>query len=104
MQLLNGNYIDLIIIAILFYFASEAFRHGFWIILADFTSFFGSLVLSLRFYNPISEFLKLNFDLNLSIAKAIGFLVAAILFESILGHLFGYLIQKDSRKNKKTQN
>lgn len=101
MQLLNGNYIDLIIIAILFYFASEAFRHGFWIILADFTSFFGSLVLSLRFYNPISEFLKLNFDLNLSIAKAIGFLVAAILFESILGHLFGYLIQKIPEKIRK---
>ncbi|MEK7168513.1 MAG: CvpA family protein [Patescibacteria group bacterium] len=94
MQLLNGNYIDLIIIAILIYFASEAFRHGFWVILADFISFFGSLVLSLRFYSPISQFLKLNFDLNLSVSKAIGFLIASILFESVLGYTFGYLIHK----------
>lgn len=98
---MNGNYIDLIIIAILIYFASEAFRHGFWIILADFISFFGSLVLSLRFYGPISQFLKLNFDLNLSVSKAIGFLIAAILFESILGYIFGYLIHKLPEKIKK---
>lgn len=101
MQILNGNYIDLIIIAILIYFASEAFRHGFWIILSDFISFFGSLVLSLRFYNPISEFLKVNFDLNLSVSKAIGFLVAAIVFESVLGYIFGYLIHKLPEKVKK---
>lgn len=101
MQLLNGNYIDLIIIAILIYFASEAFRHGFWIILSDFISFFGSLVLSLRFYNPVSEFLKLNFDLNLSIAKAVGFLIAAIIFEAILGYIFGFLIHKLPERIKK---
>lgn len=101
MQILDGNYIDLIIIALLIYFASEAFRHGFWIILADFVSFFGSLVLSLRFYSPISEFLKLNFNLNLSVSKAIGFLVAAIVFETILSHLLGYLISKIPEKIKK---
>lgn len=101
MQLLNGNYVDLVIIAILIYFASEAFRHGFWIILSDFISFFGSLVLSLRFYNPISQFLKLNFSLNLSISKAIGFLIAAILFESILGYVFGHVIHKLPEKVKK---
>lgn len=101
MHLLNGNYIDLIIIAILIYFASEAFRHGFWVILSDFISFFGSLVLSLRFYDPISDFLKLNFDLNLSVAKAIGFLVAAIIFESALGYICGYLIHKLPEKIKK---
>lgn len=101
MQLLNGNYIDLIIIVILIYFASEAFRHGFWVILSDFISFSGSLVLSLRFYNPISDFLKLNFDLNLSVSKAIGFLISAIFFEFVLGYIFGYLIHKLPEKFKK---
>lgn len=98
---MDGNYIDLIIIAILLYFASEAFRHGFWVILSDFISFFGSLILSLRFYGPISQFLKLNFDLNLSIAKAVGFLIAAIIFESVLGYVFGYLIHKLPERIKK---
>lgn len=101
MQIINGNYIDLVIIVILIYFASEAFRHGFWIILSDFISFFGSLVLSLRFYHPISDFLKLNFDLNLAVSKAIGFLIAAIIFESLLGYLLGYLVSKIPDKVKK---
>lgn len=101
MQILNGNYIDLIIILILFYYVTEAFRHGFWVILADFISFFGSLILSLRFYKYIASFLKLNFSLNISIANAIGYLFVAIIFESILGYLTGYLIHKLPERLKK---
>lgn len=101
MQILEGNYIDLIIIATLIYFALEAFRHGFWVILSDFLAFLGSLILSLRFYGPVSEFLKLNFSLNLSVSKAIGFLIAAIVFEAILGFMFAYLIHKLPEKIKK---
>lgn len=101
MQLLNGNYIDLVIILILTFYVTEAFRHGFWIILADFMSFFGSLVLSLRFYKYIASFLKLNFALNISIANAIGYLFAAIIFESILSFIASYLIHKLPEKLKK---
>ena len=95
---MNGNYIDLIIILVLIYFATEAWRHGFWILLADFVSFLGSLILSLKFYKYISEFLKINFSLNLSIANALGFLFSAILVESFLGLFFGYLIYKLPKK------
>jgi len=94
---MNGNYIDLIIILVLIYFATEAWRHGFWILLADFVSFLGSLILSLKFYKYISEFLKINFSLNLSIANALGFLFSAILVESFLGLFFGYLIYKNKK-------
>ena len=34
--MLKGNYIDLIIILVLVYFATEAWRHGFWVILIAF--------------------------------------------------------------------
>lgn len=91
---MNGNYIDLIIILVLIYFASEAWRHGFFILLADFLSFLGSLVLSLRFYKYVSEFLKVNFSLNLSISNALGFLFSAIIIESVLGVIFGLLVHK----------
>ncbi len=93
-QFLNGNYIDLVILLILVFYISEAFRHGFWIILADFTSFFGSLILSLRFYKYVALFLKANFSLNLSVANAIDYLFAAIIFESILAFVTAYLIHK----------
>jgi len=99
-QILNGNYIDLLIILALIYFASESLRHGFWIILADFISFLGSLILSLRFYGYISDFLKLNFSLGLSVSNALGFLISAIIFESLLGYLLGYLIHKMPEKIK----
>lgn len=94
MNLLRGNYIDLIILVILIYFATEAFRHGFWILLADFISFLGSLILSLWFYKYISEFLKINFNLSFSISNALGFLISAIIIESILGITLGILVSK----------
>lgn len=94
MNLLNGNYIDLLIILLLIYFATEALRHGFWVLLADFISFLGSLVISLRLYKPISEFLKLNFTLDNSVSNALGFLISAVVFESLLGFVLGHLIYK----------
>lgn len=89
---LNGNYIDLLIILVLIYFASEAWRHGFWVLLADFISFLGSLLLSLRVYKFASELLRTNFSLSHSISNAIGFLITAIVLEAFLGFLFGHLI------------
>lgn len=89
---LNGNYIDLIIILVLVYFASEAWRHGFWVLLADFISFLGSLLLSLRVYKFASELLRANFSLSHSFSNAVGFLITAIVLEAFLGFLFGYLI------------
>jgi uncharacterized protein YkwD/uncharacterized membrane protein required for colicin V production len=89
---LNGNYVDLIIVLVLAYFASEALRHGFWVILADFFAFLGSLLVSLRAYKFSASFLKTNFSLPHSIANALGFLVTAILAEAILGYVFAHVI------------
>lgn len=93
-QFLNGNYIDLVIIAFLIFFASNAFRYGFWILIADFISFLGSLVISLRTYHYLSDFLKLNFNLTSSIANALGFLISAVIIESVLGFVLGLLLHK----------
>ena len=89
---LNGNYIDLFIVLVLVYFASEAWRHGFWVLLADFISFLGSLLLSLRVYKFASELLRANFSLSHSFSNAVGFLITAIVLEAFLGFLFGHLI------------
>lgn len=101
MNLLRGNYIDLIILVILIYFTTEAFRHGFWVLIADFVSFLGSLILSLRFYKYVSEFLKINFSLSFSISNTLGFLISAIIFESILGIIFGLSVSKLPEKLRK---
>jgi uncharacterized membrane protein required for colicin V production len=58
LPVLHGNYIDLLIILIFIFFITEAFRHGLWVILADFFAFWGSLLFSLRFYKIAASFLS----------------------------------------------
>lgn len=94
MQLPNFNYIDLIIIFILVYYIFESLKHGFWVVVADFISFLGSLSLSLILYKYPAMFLRNHFSLSLSTSNAVAYLVSAIFFESILGTLLGYLIHK----------
>lgn len=91
---MNGNIVDLIIIVILVYFALEAFRVGFWIILADFFSFLLSLVLSLRLYKFVAVVLREKFSFSLSFSNAIGFLLVASLSEFILGYIILTLVKK----------
>lgn len=103
MNLLDGNYIDLLILLVLIYFASEAIRHGFWVILADFFAFLGSLIISLRAYKLLAGILRVNFSLPHSVANALGFLITAILSEAVLGFVLAHLISfipKKLRKHK----
>lgn len=98
---LNGNYIDLLIILVLIYFASEAWRHGFLVLLADFVSFLGSLLISLRAYKFTAELIRSNFNLAHSISNALGFLLTAIVVESVLGYVFAILISRFPEKLRK---
>lgn len=91
---LNGNYIDLIIIIVLIYFISEAWRYGFWILLADFLSFLLSLFISLRAYTIGSRFLETNFSLPHSVANALGFMLVATFTEALLSFSFSTLVKK----------
>lgn len=95
---LNGNWVDLLIIAVLIYFASEAWRVGLWVILADFLSFFLSLLISLRGYQFAAEFLRANFSLTHSVSNAMGFLITAVVAEIVLGLALARLIPKIPKK------
>ncbi len=91
---LGGNWVDLVIIAIIIYFISEAWRVGFWLILADFIGFLLSLIVALRGYKFLAELLRNNFSLTHSLANAIGFLITAAFTESIVSFLLARLIKK----------
>jgi len=95
---LNGNYIDLIIVLLLFFFVSGALRHGFLLILADFASFLLSLIASLRVYKFFADFFRLNFNLTKSLSDALGFLLAAVLIEAVLGQIFYFAVRKLPKK------
>ena len=90
----NGNWVDLVVLIIILVFVSEAGRVGFWVIMADFVSFLGSLLISLRGYQYAASFLRSNFSLPHSVSNALGFLFTAIFVETILGYLLVAAIKK----------
>lgn len=99
---LGGNWVDLIILTVILYFASEAFRVGFWAILANFISFLLSLIIALIGYQFTSGLLQNNFALSHSTANAIGFFLTAVIAEGILGFLSVRAVRKmPSRFTKK---
>ena len=89
---LNGNWVDLVIILIFVYYATVAWRYGFFYILADFISFLASFLISLRIYKFAASLLIANFNLPNSLAGALGFIVTSIILESVFGYLLVYLI------------
>lgn len=93
MNVIGGNWVDLVILIILAYFASEAWRLGFWIILADFLGFLVSILISLWGYQYASQFLQNNFSLPHSVSNALGFLLVAGFAEGFFGYLFFRLIK-----------
>jgi len=95
---LNGNWVDLVILLIFVYYASEAWRVGLWAILADFAAFVLSLLVALRAYPIASHLLQINFSLSRSLSNAIGFLIVAGLSQTLLSMVFGILISKIPKK------
>lgn len=94
LNFLNGNYIDFLILILLIYYISEAFRVGFWILMSDFISFLISLLVALRFYGFFAEILVSNFNLTSSLAKPIGFLFTAFISEALLAFLLAKIVKK----------
>lgn len=91
---LQGNWVDLVIIVILVYYMSDAWRTGFWIIVSDFLGFLLSLFIALRGYSIVGGFLENNFSLTHSVSNAIGFFAVAGLSESGLSYLFFRIIKR----------
>jgi uncharacterized protein YkwD len=94
MQFLQTNWVDLIILVILAYFISEAWRFGFWVVLADFVSFLLALFIALTGYQFIGNFLRNYFSLSHSLSNALGFLITAALAEAIIAFTLTKAIRK----------
>lgn len=84
---LNGNWIDLVILFVLFFFVLDGWGKGFWILITELFSFLGALLAAIRFYPLAANFLEANFALTYDLSNALGFLIVAIFAEAILGSL-----------------
>ena len=96
----QGNYIDLLIVLVLAYFAWRSWHSRFAHVLADFSSFTISLLLALSFYQQGADFLIRHFSIAKTIASAVGFLVIAVLSETVLGVFFESIAKRLKFTNK----
>lgn len=100
---LHGNWVDLVIILVLAYYAFNALRYGFLGIVSDFLAFLFSFLISLRLYKYTAIFLKSNFNLADSLNNALSFIVTALVLEMLLSYLFDYLVSKLPEKIRKSK-
>ncbi|OGH02859.1 MAG: hypothetical protein A2798_00290 [Candidatus Levybacteria bacterium RIFCSPHIGHO2_01_FULL_37_17] len=77
------NWIDFILLVIVTIYAIEGYFLGFFASFVDFISFVLSFVFGLAFYSRLSEVLVQVFSIPQGFANALGFLIAAIMFEII---------------------
>ncbi|MFC1600546.1 CvpA family protein [Patescibacteria group bacterium] len=91
---LKGNWVDFVILVVFLYFLSDAWRTGFWIVLADFLGFLVSIVTALFGYSFVSSLFQSNFSFSRSLSNAIGFLLIAALCQMIISFVFINIIRK----------
>lgn len=86
------NWMDILILLILLFYAIEGYSQGFLIAFIDLVAFSLSFILGITFYSFIAAFLVKTFSLSQGFANAIGFFIAAAFFEIILSFLLKSLI------------
>src|SRR5471030_379890 len=80
---LGFNWLDILILIIVIFYAVEGYYLGFLLSVIDFVSFILSFILGITFYSRIASVLVSVFNISQGFANAIGFFVAAVFFEII---------------------
>ena len=89
------NFLDVIIVVILLFYAYEGYVLGFILAFADLISFVMAFTVALKFYGAVGEVLATFAGLPIGMANAIGFFLTAfsceIVFSLILRRIFIHL-------------
>lgn len=88
------NFLDVIIIVILIFYAYEGYMLGFLVAGLDLLSFILSFIFALKFYGSYGMLLGDVFGISPGFARAIGFFILAMLSEL----LFNYLLKKLAKR------
>lgn len=92
------NWVDLIIILLLLFFALESIKRNFVSELLDSLSFVIAFIASLRFYNEFSQLFVTAFQIPNSLSKIFGFLTVWFIVETIFFGIIHFLIFKSIQK------
>lgn len=86
-QKIDLNFLDIIIILTLLFYAFEGYAVGFIVAFFDLLSFIFSFVFGLKFYSLMGSFLVGIFSIPLGFANAIGFFITALIAEMVLNFI-----------------
>lgn len=78
------NFLDIIILCIIFFYVHEGYSLGFTLATLDLASFIISFIAALQFYTNAAWFLTTFFGIPIGIANALGFFLLACVSEIIL--------------------
>lgn len=96
------NYLDIIILLVVIFYAHEGYTLGFGLAFLDLLSFIISFIGALKFYTAIASVLILFFGMSLGVANAVAFFLIALTSEiilSLLARRFVHLIPGLPRGN-----
>ena len=100
---LGFNWLDIIVFAIILFYAFEGYSLGFIIAFIDLVSFIISFVLGITFYSRMAHVLVDLLKITQGFANAIGFFVVAAFFEIIFNIILKSLIIEIPLLNKGPQ-
>lgn len=90
------NLIDLLLILVVLFSAWFGWQRGFMLGLLDLVRWIGSLLIGLRFYSGVADWLKSIFGMSETWALPVAFLLTAAVASTVI-HLLGYLLLRRVR-------
>lgn len=90
---LRINLLDVIIVAVIIYYAIEGYYLGFILALSDLLSFIISFFLGLKSYLFIAGLLMKYFSMPVGFAHAVGFFLVAFFSEIVISIFFRFLLR-----------
>lgn len=94
---LGINFLDVIIILVIWFYAHEGYVLGFTLAMLDLGSFILSFIIALKFYGFVAQFLISSFSMPLGFANAAGFFLTALVSEIALSLLFRKILRRIPR-------
>ncbi len=90
---LHINPLDVVIVAVVLFYAHEGYGLGFTLACLDLASFVLSFIAALKFYSSFAKLLIYLFSMPLGFANALGFFIVAFVSEILLNILFRKVLQ-----------
>lgn len=88
------NFLDLLIVLVVLFYAHEGYSLGFVIAFLDLISFIFSFIVALKLYGFVSQFLIYAFSMPLGFANAAGFFLTAFITEVLLSIIFRKILSR----------